>query len=380
MNQPSNASFFDHFCDLPDPRIHRTRRYALVDLLFIALCATLCGAEDCTAMADFAAGRQEWLSRYVDLSEGTPSHDTFSRVFALLDPEPFAQCFVGWVAAIQEKTEGEIVAIDGKTLRHSFDRATGKAALQLVSAWANTNGLVLGQIKTEDKSNEITAIPELLKRLDVAGCIVTIDAMGTQRAIAHQIREQQADYVLAVKANQPDLMQDVQAFFERSRANHFMDAEANTLTHTFTQTVDADHGRIETRRCWACGLIEEIGSAPQWSGMKSFVLVERERLLDGRTTLEQAYYISSLPADAHKLLAAVRAHWGIENSLHWVLDVTFDEDQSRLRKDNAPQNMAAIRHVALNMLKKNTTRKASIRRKRNMAAWEPDFLTEVLNN
>jgi predicted transposase YbfD/YdcC len=380
LDQPSHASFFDYFSDIPDPRIHRTRRYALVDLLFITLCATLCGAEDCTAIADFAAGRREWLSQYIDLSAGNPSHDTFSRVFALLDPEPFAQSFIAWVAAIQDKTEGEIVAIDGKTLRHSFDRATGKAALHLVSAWANTNGLVLGQLKTEDKSNEITAIPELLKRLDVAGCIITIDAMGAQHAIAHQIREQGADYLLAVKANQPNLMLDIQAFFERYRANHFMDGDANILSHSFAQTVDADHGRIETRRCWACDQTQEIGSAPQWSGMKSFVLIERERLLDGRTTREQAYYISSLPANADKLLAAVRAHWGIENSLHWVLDVTFDEDQSRLRKDNAPLNMATIRHVALNMLKNNTTRKASIRRKRNMAAWETDYLTEVLNN
>ena len=380
MDQPLLSSFFDYFDDVPDPRTHRTRRYALVDLLFIALCAVLCGAEECTAMADFAAGRREWLCRYVDLSQGTPSHDTFSRVLGLLDPEPFSRCFVEWVGHLHERKKGQIVPIDGKTLRHSFDKATGKAAVHMVSAWSQANGLVLGQVKVDDKSNEITAIPQLLAMLDLEDCIVTLDAQGTQRAIVHQIRQKKADYVVAVKANQPDLMADIEAFFERNRANRFLDADASVVAHTYQETVDADHGRIETRRCWACGLVDEIPSSPVWSGLTSFALVERERLKDGVSTLEKSYYISSLVPDAGKLLAAIRGHWSIENSLHWVLDVTFDEDQHRLRKDNAPQNMATIRHIALNMLKNNTTRKASVRRKRNMAAWEPSFLEEVINN
>ena len=248
----------------------------------------------------------------------------------------------------------------------------------MVSAWGSANGLVLGQVKVDDKSNEITAVPKLLALLDLSGCIVTLDAMGTQRAIAKQVVEQGGDYVLPVKGNQPELRADVVTFFEQAQADRFRDAEAETLPHSSHQTTDAEHGRVEVRRCWACPGTAQITSADRWTGIRSVALSESERTLKGVTTTEQRYFISSLPPTARRVMQAARAHWGIENGLHWVLDVTFREDASRLRQDNAPQNMATLRHIALNILKRNTTRKASLKRKRQMAAWEPTFLTELL--
>ena len=356
------------------------RKHDLIDILFSAICAVLCGAEDCVAMADFARGRLPWLRHFVPMRGGAPSHDTFSRVFALLNPAPLHECFIAWTQTIQNITQGEVIALDGKTVRHSFDTATNKAAIHMVSAWGALNGLVLGQVKVDSKSNEITAIPQLLKMLDIKGCIVTIDAMGTQKQIAAQIREQQADYVLAVKDNQPTLFADVQAFFERMHQDRFLDAEAEPIFHTRHTTRDADHGRIETRTCIASDILDQIPSASAWPALQSVVQLTSERIVSGKTSLETRYYITSLPADAKSILAAVRSHWRVENSLHWVLDVTFDEDQSRNRLGNGPENLSTLRHIALNLCKSNTTRKASVNRKRNMAAWEPDFLTELLTN
>jgi predicted transposase YbfD/YdcC len=400
-----HASFLHVFANMPDPRVERTREHALLDILFCSLCAVLCGAEDGTAIADFARARLSWLRQYVPLKSGVPSHDTFSRVLSRLSAEHFACCFTDWMRLLHERSEREVIALDGKTLRHSFDNATGKAAIHMVSAWASANGLVLGQVKVEDKSNEITAVPKLLALLDLQGCIVTLDAMGTQRTLAQQIIEQGGDYVLPVKGNQPEMQADVQTFFEQAQANQFLDAEAETLPHTFHQTIDAEHGRVEVRRCWACAVSAQITSADRWKGIKSVALIESERTVKAATvkaatvkaatvkaatvkaatvkaatTIERRYFISSLPPSARQVMQAVRAHWGIENSLHWVLDVTFREDASRTRKDNAPQNMATLRHLALNILKRNTTRKASLKRKRQMAAWETTFLTELLQN
>jgi len=375
-----SESFFVYFGEMPDPRVERTKRHSLVDILFQCVCAVLCGADDCVAIADFGRSREEWLKRFVPMGGGPPSHDTISRVLSLLDPPSLSACFVAWVAAIQDITNGQVIAVDGKTVRRTFDLATGKAAIHMVSAWGSANGIVLGQVKTEEKSNEITAIPELLKMLDLVGNVVTIDAMGTQKAIAGQIIEQGGDYVLAAKGNQPDLYSDIQACFERAIGNRFMDGNADTIDHDFYQSVDADHGRIETRRCWCLPVTSDVTTASQWAGIQSIALIEGERKIGDKTTIERRYFISSLEVDAKRIAKSVRAHWGIENSLHWVLDVTFNEDQMRTRKDNGPQVRAVLNHAAINICKMNTTRKASIRRKRNIAAWEPDFLTELITN
>ena len=391
-NPSIQESFLHIFADLPDPRVDRTRDHALLDILFCSLCAVLCGAEEGTAIADFARARLDWLRQYVPLRNGVPSHDTFSRVLSRLSAEHFASCFSAWMSLIYERSGREVIALDGKTLRRSFDTATGKAAIHMVSAWGSANGLVLGQVKVDDKSNEITAVPQLLALLDLQGCIVTLDAMGTQRAIAKQIIEQGGDYVLPVKGNQPELQADVAAFFEQAWADRVLDAEAQVLPHTFHQTTDAEHrpptpntgawrcAGVEVRRCWACPVTAQITSAERWEGIQSIALIESERTIKGGTTTDRRYFLSSLPPAARQVMHAVRAHWGIENSLHWVLDVTFREDASRVRKDNAPQNMTTLRHMALNILKCNTTRKASLKRKRQMAAWELAFLTELIQN
>lgn len=373
-----NIPFLTHFSYVTDPRVEHNKRHSLCDILFLSVCAVLCGANHAVAIADFAKARQDWLRQFIPLEGGPPSHDTISRVLGLIDPQEFETCFVRWTTAIQDKTQGEVVPIDGKMVRRSFDRATGQAAIHLVSAWSSANGIVLGQVKIDDKSNEITAIPKLLDMLDLSGRIVTLDAMGTQKEIARQIRQKKADYVLAVKDNHPNLAADIRALFERNRANHFMDGNADLVSHTYHQTVDADHGRIETRRCWCTDRIEDIDGADQWEGLKSLVLVEAERLHQGQTTLEPRLYISSLPPNAQRLLEVVRTHWTIENCLHWVLDVTFREDESRTRKGNGAQMKSALNRIAINLCKINTTRNAATSRKRNMASWDQDFLTELI--
>jgi len=377
-NSEQPRLFIDHFAQITDPRIHRQRKHDLIDILFCAICSVLCGAEDCVAMADFARGRLAWLRQFVPMRGGPPSHDTFSRVFSLLNPGPLHECFIQWTQTIQTITQGEVIALDGKTVRHSFDTATDKSAIHMVSAWGAANGLVLGQVKVESKSNEITAIPQLLKMLDIQGCIVTIDAMGTQKQIAAQIVEQQGDYVLCVKDNHPSLFADVVAFFERSHQDRFLDGEAEPIFHTSHTTRDADHGRIETRTCIASDILDQIPASADWANLRSIVELTSERISSGKTTTQKRYYITSLPADAKSILAAVRSHWRVENSLHWVLDVTFDEDQRRNRLGHGPENLSVLRHIAINLCKSNTTRKASVNRKRNMAAWEPEFLTELI--
>lgn len=369
-------SITEHFAGLEDPRAEHLNDHTLLDIITIAICAVICGAEGWTDVELFGNERLAWLRQFLKLEHGIPSHDTFGRVFARLDPVPFEQCFLSWVGAVFQVTEGQVVAIDGKTVRRSHDRGCGQAAIHLVSAWATANHLVLGQLKVADKSNEITAIPELLHLLELNGCIVTIDAMGCQTDIAEQIVDQGADYVLAVKENQLHLLEDMGLFFDLAQQNDFA-----TVEHTYHRTVNAGHGRVETRECWAIAGQESLSflrGATNWSGLRTIAMVRSRRQLGQESSEETRYYISSLPNDARRILHAVRSHWGIENSLHWVLDVAMGEDNSRIRKDHAAENMSLLRRMALNLLKQEKTLKRGIQGKRLKAALTPDYLLKVL--
>ena len=371
------ASILEHFGDLDDPRVERTRWHKLIDIVAITLCAVICGADNWVEIALFGESKEEWFRTWLELPNGIPSHDTFGRVFARLDPVEFGRCFSSWVQAIQEASHGQVIAVDGKTVRGSKDTAGGKSAIHLVSAWASANQLVLGQVKVDEKSNEITAIPQLLKALDLSGCIVTIDAMGTQTAIAEQIVTQEADYVLNVKANQGQLHEDLQDLFTTAEHYGFRD-----VPHTYAHTLDADHGRIERRECFAISdpkCLACIGGAAHWQGLRSLAMVRRHRRVKDKESVETVYYISSLEADAATLLSASRTHWSIENPMHWTLDVTFREDACRVRKGNAPQNLAIVRRLALNLLKQDKSTKASIRGKRLKAGWVNAYLLHLLN-
>ncbi len=373
------TTIMDYFSSLPDPRIDRAKRHSLMDILVIALCASICGVESFVDMELFGEAKHDWFSTFLELPGGIPSHDTFARVFSRLDPQAFSECFLSWIAAIQQKSQGEVVAIDGKTLRRSFDKASGQAALHMVSAWASHNSLVLGQVAVPEKSNEITAIPALLKMLDLAGCIVTIDAMGTQKAIADQIQKQKADYVLALKGNHPNLCADVEAYLERCINEHWRDAQDEPITHTIFKSRDADHGRIETRICIATECPSWVEGKEEWAGLRSIVVIEARRNIEGKSSVERRYFISSLPPNAQQIAHAVRSHWGIENQVHWLLDMAFREDECRIRKDHAPANMATLRHITLNLLKQeNSGKKKSIRSKRLIAGWEHEYLWRII--
>ena len=370
------ASIMDHFQDLDDPRIERSKRHQLLDIVAIAICAVICGADSWVYVEMFGKSKEEWFRTFLDLPNGIPSHDTFGGVFSRLNPEQFQQCFVEWTQAVADLLPGEVVAIDGKTVRRSQDRRAGRGAIHLVSAWASVNTLTLGQVKTEEKSNEITAIPRLLEMLELNGCIVTIDAMGCQKEIAREILERGADYLLAVKGNQGQLYQDVRDLFEGGDG-----LGLNGVPYDYATTLNKGHGRIERRECWSMGdpvCLEYLSTAGDWPGLRSVVKVECRRETEGGATVQTRYYISSLEAAAHRQLAAVRAHWSIENSLHWSLDVTFREDQSRVRKDNAPKNMATLRQISHNLLKLETSLKVGIQGKRLQAGWREDYLLKVL--
>jgi predicted transposase YbfD/YdcC len=324
----------------------------------------------------FGKVKQEWLAGFLELPNGIPSHDTFGRTFAALDGEAFQRSFARWVEEVFRVTEGQVVAIDGKTARRSHDRTLGKDAIHIVSAWASTNGLVLGQRKVDDKSNEITAIPELLRLLDVNGCIVTIDAMGCQTQIARTIRDEKADYLLRVKANQGTLYQDLEEWFAYADQVNFAG-----MTSDYAETVNKGHGRIEIRRCWTVSdpvAFEYLRHYDGWPDLQTIVRLSRERRLSDRVESDVAYYISSLTTDASLILTATRDHWSIENNLHWVLDVTFREDDSRIRIGNSPQNMTVLRHLALNILKQDPS-KDSLRQKRYKAALDHSYLTTLLS-
>lgn len=376
MNSSTLALLTDRFASLKDPRTGRAKRHNLMDVIVIAICAVICGADSWVDVEMFGKSKKDWLSRMLALPNGIPSHDTFGRVFARIDPVQFEACFTEWVQAVNEVIEGQIVAIDGKTLRRSYDRRGDKTAIHMVSAWASANRLVLGQIRVDDHSNEITAIPELLSTLDVSGCTVTIDAMGCQKEIATTITDQGADYVLALKQNQPQLYDDVTEMFDHAQGSEF-----SNLDHHFSETIEKGHGRIEKRRCWAVSDPDHLGyvnDRNQWAGLKSLAMVESERTENGKTSTQTRYYISSLPNDARRLLSSARTHWGIENSVHWVLDVAFDEDASRVRQGNAAENLSVLRRMALNMLKQESTSQGGVAAKRKRAGWDQDYLLLVL--
>jgi len=361
-----------HFEELPDPR-HHNKKHKLIDIMTIAICASICSADTFKQIEDFGNAKIKWFKKFLELPFGIPSHDTFGRVFACIDPKEFQRCFINWVQAIQEVMEGEIIAVDGKTLRRSFDSNTDKKAIHMVSAWASDHGFVLGQIKTEEKSNEITAIPKLLKMLELTDCTVTIDAMGCQKKIAKTIVNKGADYLFSLKGNQSNLHDDVKLFFDGCIKDKF-----KGIPHSFHRTVDGDHGRIETREFWTVSDIDWLPWKSQWEGLKSIGMVESERQIGNKISKEKRYFISSLNSNAESFGKAVRKHWGIENSLHWTLDIAFREDESRIRKDNAPENFAVLRHISLNLLKNEKTFKGSIKTKRLMAGWENSYLEKVI--
>jgi predicted transposase YbfD/YdcC len=372
MEKPPTVALLEHVASVPDPRIARHRWHKLSDILVIAVCAVLYGAESDPAMEDCGQEREEWLRQFLEFPAGIPSHDTFNRVLRLLDPVEFQACFLRWMQAVAAVTAGAVVASDGKALRRSFAKGTGKRAIHMVSAWASENGVVLGQRTVDTKSNEITAIPELLDLLALKGCIVTIDARGCQRTIAQKIVEHGAAYVLALKGNQPTREQAVERFFVTGPA-----AEAHRTQSAYHAQTEQGHGRVETRCAWIRADLEAELRAAGWPGLQSSGRVEATRTLRGKTSVEQRFYLSSLPPDAEQLAQAVRKHWGIENQLHWSLDVTFREDQSRLRTGHGAENCAVLRHIALNLLRQESSAK-SIPRKRLACALNPDYLLKVL--
>jgi predicted transposase YbfD/YdcC len=370
------GSIRKHFSKVIDPRIERTKRHKLLDILVIAICGVICGADSWVDIELFGKTKLDWLKTFLKLPNGIPSHDTFGRVFGAINPEEFENSFMEWVQAINELTQGQVIAIDGKQLRGSQDSESGKAAIYMVSAWAVENQLVLGQRKVDEKSNEITAIPKLLKLLEIAGCIVTIDAIGTQTKIAKTIIEQGGDYLLAVKENQGNLYEDIHDLFEDDQKYNFEGAPYN-----YAKTVNKDHGRIEIRECWSISDLEylaNIRDQERWHGLKSLAMITSERRIGEKAEIETRYFISSMESDAQKILKVKRSHWGIENRLHWVLDIAFNEDHSRVRKDNAPQNFAVLRHMALNLLKQEKTAKGGIKAKRLQCGWNVDYLLKVL--
>jgi len=379
MEMQQDTSIGAHFAPLTDPRADRGQAHLLLDIITVALCAVLCGADGWVAVATFGRAKVAWLRTFLALPGGIPSHDTFGRVFARLDPVEFQRCFLGWVRAVVPDTAGQVVALDGKALRRSHDRASGTAALHMVSAWASDSGLVLGQLAVDDKSNEITALPALLRLLDVAGATVTIDAMGCQTAIAAQIVAQGADYALALKDNHPTLHAEVAEAFIAARASAFADYAA--ADHDHWRTVDKGHGRIETRRHWVIRDPEAIAYLNQgdaWAGLRAIGAVERERRIGAAVTVEVRHYLLSGAGDAATFGRAIRSHWGIENRVHWVLDVAFREDESRVRVGEGAENLAILRHFALNLLRQERTAKGGIATKRFRAALDQDDLLAVL--
>lgn len=374
MPAPTTLELFaPFFVNLTDPRLDRSKRHTLLNIIILAVCGTLGGADGWADIERFGRAKVGFFRRFLDLPHGIPSHDTFGRVFARLDPAALLPCIHQWLAALGTAVAGEVVAIDGKTLRRSFDSAAAQNPLHLVSAWATEARLVLGQVAVAAKSNEITAIPLLLELLDLRGCIVTIDAMGCQTEIAAAIRDRGADYVLAVKDNQPTLHQAVQQAFLAHAEADFTDPSLRRI-----KTVERGHGRTETREYFCADAPATLRRGGRWKDLTSIGLVVRTRVVNGAATDEVAYFISSLPPKVKTFAKAARSHWGIENRLHWSLDVTFAEDQSRVRKDHGPENLGLLRRLALSILQRDTSSKDSLRGKRLLAGWDEDCLLTFL--
>ena len=368
-----SLSILEHFATLPEPRVERTRRHLLLDIVVIALCAVISGAESWDDVADYGRKKYDWLKTFLRLPTGIPSHDTFNRLFQRLNPLAFQECFRNWMGALGESLGLKTIAIDGKTLRHSFDTANAKSALHLVSAWATANGVTLGQMAVDQKSNEITAIPKLLEILDVAGAIVTIDAAGCQKNIAEQIREGDGDYLLAVKDNQPHLHEDVIRRFLTCLDDDFAGVEHSVFTEIAT-----GHGRQERRTTYVIPSAEGIRNAEEWRDLGAICLVVSERTVGEATSIEARHYIGSATESAEVYARAIRGHWGIENGLHWTLDVTFREDANRTRLGHATENLAWLRRIAVSLLKNEPSCKRSVHGKRLIAGWDNDYLLRVL--
>lgn len=373
MSEVTTARIEDHFEGLTDPR-RREGTYPLVNIVVIALCAVVSGADDFVAIARWANMKKDWLAKFLDMSEGVPSHDRFNMIMGALRPPEFEKCLLSWITSLHEITDGQVIAIDGKTLRRSFDAASSKAPIHMVSAWATANHISLGQVVTDAKSNEITAIPKLLEMLEIKDCLVTIDAMGCQREIAEKIIDAGADYVLAVKENQPKLYQAIQEFFTR----HLED-DCKSIACRRYETHEKGHGRKDDRYYYLAKLTDDFPLKAKWLGLKAIGMATRiTEYTDGKTSDDTRYYIVSRYTSGKTFGGAVRGHWGIENSLHWQLDVTFGEDQCRVRKGHADTNLSLLRRTSLSLLKNNQTQKVGVKNKRLCAAWNDDYRLEVL--
>lgn len=370
---PAN-SLREHFSIIADPRIERHKGHLLGDVLIISILAMICDAQYFTEFEAFGKAKEAWLRTFLQLPNGIPSHDTFRRIFSLLDPEHFCACFRHWTQSLRQAVSQEIVALDGKTARGSHNRIRGRKAIHVVSAWARENGLVLGQIKVEEKSNEITAIPELLRVLELTGCIVTIDAMGAQKAIAAEVRKAGADYVLALKGNHETLHAEVESFLSQARKRKF-----RNVKHEYLETFEEDHGRLETRRYWITAQIGWMQDRSQWEGLQSIGMVERIREIGGEVSTELSFYLCSIVPEARLFERAARGHWSIENQLHWSLDVSFHEDQCRMRTGYGAENLNLLRHIALNTLKRDTTKKVGVKSKKKIASWDHSYLLSLLD-
>jgi predicted transposase YbfD/YdcC len=382
INPQPKLSLIEHFQDLPDPRVNRTRAHELIDILVIAVCTLLCAGQSFNDMEDFGRAKQDWFKTFLTLHHGIPSHDTFNRLFAALAPEAFLECFLRWTQSLRQAIPQEIVALDGKALRRALN---GEENLKVVvSAWAEGNGLALGQMKVDARSNEITALPQLLRALELAGCIVTVDAMGCQKNIAKEIIEADAGYVLALKGNQETVHEEVKAFLDEAVTESSAPRPAGAKLSpgaaklAVWETVEKDHGRIETRRYYQSAGVDWFADRAKWTGLRSVGLAEATREVGGRRSVERRYYLSSLPLEVAMFARAVRGHWGVENKLHWALDVQMNEDQSRARTGYAAENLATLRRLALNLLKREKTRKRGLKGKQLNAGWDHAYLLRLL--